>query len=362
MIGAASELVLSVFLVVLLTGTALVANGCIFAAYCRNTNLRTVDNYLFMFLSSANVVVGLCYPLQCLVDLGILNYRAACLPLACVLLVVGFLIAWTIVGLTVERYLNILHPFAARTILTEKRVLCIVCFILFYAAVTGAVVPLVITSAKSNISPEVAANGTASGLNECRLANLVPSRNYRYFYLANRVVAIPLFFGIYLRIFLVARRHVRAIGVQVPAPASQDGPSNYQNGTGNAAGGTGNTQRPERHSKAGWRRQIRLTLLVFAIALYQSICWIPQTLLLIQHQSPPSIYYTLTHFVTFSTSATYPIIYGLGNRDFRKALTNLFGCSNRLNRPRGGEMVSMSPEGRGGSRRTVCTIPDNGEP
>ncbi|XP_022080838.1 adenosine receptor A2a-like [Acanthaster planci] len=319
---AAGELVLVVFLIILLTGTVVVTNGCMFAAFFRNRQLRTVNNYMFMTLSFANVMVGLSYPLQSLVNVKILNYGAVCLPIACVLLVFGIVIAWTVVALTVERYLTILHPFAVQRILTGSRVLGILASIVFYAVVVGAVVPGALST--TAVSPEATANGANSnGTSVCRLYNLVPSRAYRFFYLANRLVSIPFFLGIYLRIFIVARRHLQAIAVQV-VPAGQEGP--FNDSTGSTDSVNDNARRVGKLSKARWRREIKLTLLVFAIALFQSICWIPHTILLMQNRAPPSIYYTLTHFFTYSNTAIYPLIYGLGNRDFRQTMTSMFGC------------------------------------
>ena len=285
-----TQLAVSIICVILISGVSTVGNICVFLVfYCRK-DIRTTTNYFFASLTFSNLVVGLFYPVQCLTDLGIVTTRAVCLPVLCALLVMGYIIIWSLLALTVERYLIITRPLTAYQLISEKRAIAIILTIFIFGIICGAVIPALL----SKWNPRVHDEATTI----CRFADLLPSTVYRFFLVANRFISVLVFVVVYTRIFITVRRHMRVISAQIPVipePSSQGAPN-------------------LRQGARRWKRELKPTILISAIVLFHSLSWIPQAFAL--SESAENSFIFLTIFFTYCATALNPVIYGLGNRSF----------------------------------------------
>ena len=301
------EITVSVICCVLICGLSTIGNTVVIFVFIRRKDILTISNYFFASLSFGNLIVGLFYPLQCLVDLGVVSSKTVCLPFLYSLLVLAYVVIWSLLALTVERYLTITCPLTACRVLSEKRAVVVIILIYSFGVICGVVIPVLLSiSAPSD-----------ENNNSCRFIDLVPSSFYRIFLLGNRLVSVAVFIGTYGSIFVVMRKHMRAIAVQIrPTPQL---PTSTEQTNEDSISTIG-----VRHETGRWKRQVRPTILLFVVVLYHCLSSIPQFFVVDNVDERSFMVLTVTHFVMYSSSAINPLLYGISNRQFRRALASVF--------------------------------------
>ncbi len=311
--SSVSEIVVSIICSILLCGSSTIGNTVVIFVFIRRKDILTISNYFFASLSFGNLIVGLFYPVQCLVNLGVVSSRIVCLPFLYTLLVLAYVVIWSLLALTVERYLTIICPLTACRVLSEKRAITTVLLIYSFSVICGVVVPVLLSL-----------SAPPTEKHSCHFANLVPSSSYRVFLLANRLISVVVFIVMYGRIFVVMRKHMRAIAVQIRSVPPHT-TSTEQTCEESATISTLEV----RHETGRWKRQVRPTILLVVVVFYHSVSWIPQAFGAADDVDEKNfVVLTVTHFVVYSSSFINPLLYGISNRQFRRALVSVFFSIN----------------------------------
>eukprot|EP00057_Strongylocentrotus_purpuratus_P003031 XP_003725774.1 PREDICTED: trace amine-associated receptor 4-like [Strongylocentrotus purpuratus] len=191
--------------------------------------------------------------------------------------------------------------------LTQRRIGTVILVIFIYAVFVGMFIPIATPMGfKGNISD--VANG-------CRISSVIPNRRYVSFVFANLLLPIPVMIIIYIRIFQVVRRHIRAVAdLTVIQPQCESGDPSV---AGAAA----------EKNRRMWKREVKSAVLLFVIVISFAICWLPFVVFILNRSfnsfvSP--LAYGFIHAAVFSTVAINPFVYGFGNKTYRQAICSVF--------------------------------------
>ena len=273
-----------------------------------------------MGLITIDLILGLLYPVQTLAHMQVISSNPECVVLLCIMLMLGIIACFALLSLTIERYITISRPLKADSIVTLRRYFIATCIATIYAAVV-ALLPAV--SPIGFREPGYISEG-------CRFHTIVPSGAYRFFIFANRFLPLPIMIVLYVRIFLLVRRHARAVAAQMPTR----NPSRASSITGTAQGSYENGVRDAVRRKYKFKTEAKSALLLSIIIGYFIITWVPFTIILFQQNisdDTNQIIYVVSNMFAFSNCVVNPLIYGVGNRAFRTAVMTVFcrRCKSR---------------------------------
>ncbi|XP_071948846.1 alpha-1A adrenergic receptor-like [Antedon mediterranea] len=272
----------------------LIGNTSIIALFFKVRSLQTVSNTLVTCLAVTDLIATVLYPIQCLVDIKVLNNNPECMAFFSVIILVSIAHTFFKLSLSVERYITISRPLTYSTILTERR--CYIAIVIFTGySVTIGVLPVMMPLFGNTGSLET----------DCRLATVFIN-GYTPWIFANWIIPLPVIVALYIRVFILVKRHVKRI--QASEVTSQICAQN---------------------SGFKLRREAKTALLLFSMVVYFVIVWIPLIILILNTDPSERVMgYIITHFLTYSTSAVSPLIFGFGNKQYRRHFLSILKRRN----------------------------------
>ena len=325
-----SDYIFSITVTIIITTLSTIANLALIIAFAIKEHLRTTSNYFIMGLISIDLILGLLYPVQTLSHLQVISSNPECVVLLCILLMLGILASFALLSLTIERYITISRPLKADSIITLRRYFIATCIATVYSTIVG-ILPA-ITPIGYRVPGPIPEG--------CRFHNIVPSAGYRFFIFVNRFATLPIMIILYIKIFLLVRRHARAVAAQITTT----------NPSRDTSGGTSGANDHHAHQEAVRRKykyktEAKSAFLLFIIVAYFIVTWIPFTIVLFSRNASAAdnnqIMYTISNMFAFSNCFVNPLIYGLGNRTFRHALLRIF-CGRFVRSQRRREQQSFT--------------------
>ncbi|XP_055976774.1 adenosine receptor A2a [Sorex fumeus] len=283
---------------------AILGNVLVCWAVWLNSNLQNVTNYFVVSLAAADIAVGvLAIPFAITISTGFCAACHGCLFIACFVLVLTQSSIFSLLAIAIDRYIAIRIPLRYNGLVTGTKAkgIIAVCWVLSFAI---GLTPML---GWNNCSqPAKAGNGTqecGAAQVACLFEDVVPM-NYMVYYNFFACVLLPLLLmlGIYLRIFLAARRQLKQMESQ-PLPGER----------------TRSTLQKEVHAAKS------LAIIVGLFAL----CWLPLhvincfTFFCPQcNHAPPWLMY-LAIVLSHTNSVVNPFIYAYRIREFRQTFRKI---------------------------------------
>ncbi|KAM6155716.1 adenosine receptor A2a [Rhynchocyon petersi] len=280
---------------------AILGNVLVCWAVWLNTNLQNVTNYFVVSLAAADIAVGvLAIPFAITISMGLCAACHSCLFIACFVLVLTQSSIFSLLAIAIDRYIAIRIPLRYNGLVTGTRAkgIIAVCWVLSFAI---GLTPML---GWNKCGP--GQNGTHScqvGQVTCLFEDVVPM-NYMVYYNFFACVLVPLLLmlGVYLRIFLAARRQLKQMESQ-PAPGER----------------TRSTLQKEVHAAKS------LAIIVGLFAL----CWLPLHVINCFtffcpdcSHAPPWLMY-LAIILSHTNSVVNPFIYAYRIREFRQTFRRI---------------------------------------
>ncbi|XP_067117061.1 adenosine receptor A2a-like [Osmerus mordax] len=269
-------------------------------AVIRNRKLRTVTNYFLVSLAVADLFVGLlAIPCAVLTGLGIPHHNLpVCLLLLSVLIVLTQSSVLSLLAVAAERYVAILLPLQYQRIMSPRNARLALGLTWALALVSGAV-------------PLMGWHDSPPPSGFC-IFTCVVNMSYMVYFNFFGCVLLPLvvMFGIYGRIFITVRQHLRRIADL----------------RGLAGQGAGAGARPLR-----MRSERRKATSLFLILFLFMLCWLPLhcincVLLLCPSCNVPLPVSLAAILLSHANSALNPLLYAYRMRSFRHTLKMMCLC------------------------------------
>ncbi|XP_037352713.1 adenosine receptor A2a [Talpa occidentalis] len=283
---------------------AVLGNVLVCWAVWLNSNLQNVTNYFVVSLAAADIAVGvLAIPFAITISTGFCAACHGCLFIACFVLVLTQSSIFSLLAIAIDRYIAIRIPLRYNGLVTGTRAKGIigVCWVLSFAI---GLTPML---GWNNCSPlKEDKNGSKTcpeGRVACLFEYVVPM-NYMVYYNFFACVLVPLLLmlGIYLRIFLAARRQLKQMESQ-PLPGER----------------TRSTLQKEVHAAKS------LAIIVGLFAL----CWLPLhiincfTFFCPRCKHAPTWLMYLAIILSHTNSVVNPFIYAYRIREFRQTFRKI---------------------------------------
>ncbi|KAM4827065.1 adenosine receptor A2a isoform 1-T3 [Thomomys bottae] len=275
---------------------AILGNVLVCWAVWINSNLQNVTNYFVVSLAVADIAVGvLAIPFAITISTGFCAACHGCLFFACFVLVLTQSSIFSLLAIAIDRYIAIRIPLRYNSLVTCTRAkgIIAICWVLSFAI---GLTPMLGWN-NCSLLREGRNDSCGEGRVTCLFEDVVPM-NYMVYYNFFAFVLVPLLLmlGIYLRIFLAARRQLKQMESQ-PLPGER----------------TRSTLQKEVHAAKS------LAIIVGLFAL----CWLPLHIIncftffcpSCSH-APPWLMY-LAIILSHSNSVVNPFIYAYRIREFR---------------------------------------------
>ncbi|XP_072048174.1 adenosine receptor A2a-like [Amphiura filiformis] len=294
---------------------AVLGNGLVLLAFAKVERLlRSQTNYFILSLASADLLVGLLgVPFAILTSEGLpYNFRGCVIMLTFLLWLCGTS-TFSLIGVTVDRFIAVSHPLSYQSIMTGRRAVIIIALSWVMSAIVGFL-------------PVVGWNKGYPSTPGCFFMEIIDMK----YMLFNAVVVIyiPLFVMIVLYgfIYRAVREQIRKIQ---PLGSISSG-----NSVNTVSGQEAKNSLKKRLSS--YKRELRAVKAVAVIILVFMCCWLPLSLFNTITSICPfpkcRIPFELLNFfiiISHANSAINPWLYAYG-RDFRVAyrrtLASLFPC------------------------------------
>ncbi|KAM8818427.1 adenosine receptor A2a isoform 1-T3 [Rhynchonycteris naso] len=283
---------------------AVLGNVLVCWAVWLNSNLQNVTNYFVVSLAAADIAVGvLAIPFAITISIGFCAVCHSCLFFACFVLVLTQSSIFSLLAIAIDRYIAIRIPLRYNGLVTGARAkgIIAICWVLSFAI---GLTPMLgwnsctLLTEDGNNSQICEADQVA-----CLFEDVVPM-NYMVYYNFFACVLVPLLLmlGIYLRIFLAARRQLKQMESQ-PLPGER----------------ARSTLQKEVHAAKS------LAIIVGLFAL----CWLPLHIINCFtffcpecSHAPPWLMY-LAIILSHSNSVVNPFIYAYRIREFRQTFRKI---------------------------------------
>ncbi|KPP62531.1 adenosine receptor A2a-like [Scleropages formosus] len=274
---------------------AVLGNALVCWAVSLNSNLQNVTNFFVVSLAAADIAVGvLAIPFAIAISTGFCAYFFGCLFIACFVLVLTQSSIFSLLAIAMDRYIAIKMPLRYNSLVTGNRAkgIIAVCWVL---SVVIGLTPML----GWNKGARSTNSSCPRGMMACLFEEVV-SMDYMVYFNFFGCVLVPLILmlGIYLRIFMAARRQLKRINLK---------------GAGSHGEKSGSTLQKEVHAAKS---------LAIIVGLF-AICWLPLHFInCFTHFCPgcarphPSILY-LAIVLSHANSVVNPLIYAYRIREFR---------------------------------------------
>lgn len=283
-------IVLEVFIAVL----AILGNVLVCWAVYINSNLQNATNYFVVSLAAADIAVGvLAIPFAISISTGFCTTFHACLFIACFVLVLTQSSIFSLLAIACDRYIAIRIPLRYNSLVTSRRanVTIGVCWLLSFVI---GLTPMLGWHKKD---PYPQNSSCSTPLVECLFEKVVTMDYMVYFnFFACVLVPLLLMLGIYLHIFMAARRQLKQIELKITCGER-----------------TRSTLQREVHAAKS---------LAIIVGLF-AICWLPLhiincfTLFCKACDRPPVLLMYFAILFSHANSVVNPLIYAYRIREFR---------------------------------------------
>nr|8C9W_A Chain A, Adenosine receptor A2a,Soluble cytochrome b562 [synthetic construct] len=189
---------------------AILGNVLVCWAVWLNSNLQNVTNYFVVSLAAADIAVGvLAIPFAITISTGFCAACHGCLFIACFVLVLTQSKIFSLLAIAIDRYIAIRIPLRYNGLVTGTRAkgIIAICWVLSFAI--GLTPMLGWNNCGQPKEGKAHSQGCGEGQVACLFEDVVPMNYMVYFnFFACVLVPLLLMLGVYLRIFLAARRQL----------------------------------------------------------------------------------------------------------------------------------------------------------
>ncbi|KAM4710171.1 adenosine receptor A2a [Discoglossus pictus] len=260
-----------------------------------NSNLQNVTNYFVVSLAVADIAVGvLAIPFAITISVGFCADFHACLFIACFVLVLTQSSIFSLLAIAADRYIAIRIPLRYNSLVTSQRANAIiaVCWVLSFVI---GLTPML--GWHGSVPSSENSSACNSPMIECLFESVV-TMDYMVYYNFFACVLVPLLlmFGIYLRIFMAARRQLKQMEQNVVC---------------------GERSRSILQKEVQCAKSLAIIVGLFAV------CWLPLhtincfTLFTNGTVRPPAWLMYLAILLSHTNSVVNPLIYAYRIREFR---------------------------------------------
>nr|6GDG_A Chain A, TrxA,Adenosine receptor A2a [Escherichia coli] len=201
---------------------AILGNVLVCWAVWLNSNLQNVTNYFVVSLAAADIAVGvLAIPFAITISTGFCAACHGCLFIACFVLVLTQSSIFSLLAIAIDRYIAIRIPLRYNGLVTGTRAkgIIAICWVLSFAI--GLTPMLGWNNCGQPKEGKAHSQGCGEGQVACLFEDVVPMNYMVYFnFFACVLVPLLLMLGVYLRIFLAARRQLKQMESQ-PLPGER---------------------------------------------------------------------------------------------------------------------------------------------
>ncbi|XP_077164254.1 adenosine receptor A2a [Paroedura picta] len=279
---------------------AILGNVLVCWAVCLNSNLQNVTNYFVVSLAVADIAVGLlAIPFAITISTGFCASFYGCLFIACFVLVLTQSSIFSLLAIAMDRIIAIRMPLRYNALVTSSRAKGIVaiCWVLSFIIGLTPMLGWHKCSAETKGQNSSLVNSCSNNRMACLFESVV-TMEYMVYYNFFACVLIPLLlmFGIYLKIFMAARRQLKQM--------------------------ENNMVHGER-SRSILQKEVHAAKSLAIIVGLFAFCWLPLhiincVILFCPHcmRVPPYVMY-LAIILSHANSVVNPLIYAYRIREFR---------------------------------------------
>ncbi|XP_052858524.1 allatostatin-A receptor isoform X1 [Drosophila gunungcola] len=268
-----------------------------------NKNMRSTTNLMIVNLAAADLMfVILCIPFTA-TDYMVYYWpfgRFWCRSVQYLIVVTAFASIYTLVLMSIDRFLAVVHPIRSRMMRTEN--ITLIAIVTLWIVVLVVSVPVAFTHDVMVVSD--AKNNITYGMCMFITNDIMDSRTYHVtFFISSYMLPLMIISGLYMRMIMRL----------------------WRQGTG------------VRMSKESQRGRKRVTRLVIVVVIAFASLWLPVQLILlfkalgvVEMNSLPKLVIQVTaQTLAYSSSCINPLLYAFLSENFRKAFYKAINCSSR---------------------------------
>lgn len=296
-----TEDLIYIVLEVVIAILSILGNVLVCWAVCINSNLQNATNYFVVSLAAADIAVGvLAIPFAITISTGFCATFHACLFIACFVLVLTQSSIFSLLAIAADRYIAIRIPLRYNSLVTSRRanVIIAICWLLSFII---GLTPMLGWNRK-DFAAENSSLCTPPMI-ECLFENVV-TMDYMVYYNFFACVLVPLLLmlGIYLRIFMAARRQLKQTELKVTCGE---------------------------RSRSTLQREVHAAKSLAIIVGLFAICWLPLhiincfTLFCKACSRPPLLLMYFAILFSHANSVVNPLIYAYRIREFRQTFRKI---------------------------------------
>ncbi|XP_071791261.1 adenosine receptor A2b-like [Asterias amurensis] len=280
--------VFTVALETLMVPFILIGNGAVVMLVTKNDVLRTTTNSFMVSLATADALQGLTLVpvIAATLDPSFLNNEFACLTLWCMLLLASGCSSLSLLLVTVDRYIKILHPLTYQQIVNTTRASLTISSVWIYTFVIAVILPFSGWN-QIRISPSFSCLDFTGVFNSIHLQILL---------MTNGIFPFVVMCLIYMRLFSVVLQKLKRDGTNL-------------NG-----------------HRRFMKRELRSVKTFLILLGFTGLAWLPVTtivLLEIHTKYKASLgLRSVLSWLTFMNSAANPVVYSLRSEPFQRAINN----------------------------------------
>lgn len=283
---------------------AILGNVLVCWAVWLNSNLQNVTNYFVVSLAAADIAVGvLAIPFAITISIGFCAACHSCLFLACFVLVLTQSSIFSLLAIAIDRYIAIRIPLRYNGLVTGTRAkgIIAVCWVLSFAI--GLTPMLGWNSCSQQEVGKNQSQGCREGQVACLFEDVVPMNYMVYFnFFACVLLPLLLMLGVYLRIFLAARRQLKQMDSQAL---------------------------PGERARSTLQKEVHAAKSLAIIVGLFALCWLPLHIINCftffcpgcRHAPPWLMYVTI--ILSHTNSVVNPFIYAYRIREFRQTFRKI---------------------------------------